>query len=152
MGLSVVSQTRWRIDVFPAFALPITRTRNWIFGIRRLVRSVDIGAMVFGFGKARVGIRVIDGTHEQVTCLSSHTHSEPRLTRSHFPAFRPSGGFKHPIKTPTNHFDFVFGDVALKPSKNASSAWSYGVVSVMVLFGFLRTRTTRTPAESTPPL
>ena len=34
MGLSVVSQTRCKIDVFPAFALPITSTRNRISGIR----------------------------------------------------------------------------------------------------------------------
>ena len=34
MGLSVVSQTRCSIDVFPAFALPITSTRNRICGNR----------------------------------------------------------------------------------------------------------------------
>ena len=33
MGLSVVSQTRCKTDVFPEFALPITSTRNLITGI-----------------------------------------------------------------------------------------------------------------------
>jgi hypothetical protein len=50
-SLSVVSQTRCRIDVFPAFSLPIISTRNWIFGSRRWVYSVDIGAMKFGKGR-----------------------------------------------------------------------------------------------------
>ena len=35
MGLSVVSQTLCRTDVFPAFALPIISTRNRTLGIRR---------------------------------------------------------------------------------------------------------------------
>ena len=39
MGLSVVSQTRCKIDVFPAFALPITSTRNLIVGNRGLDRG-----------------------------------------------------------------------------------------------------------------
>ena len=30
-----MSQTLCNMDVFPAFALPIIRTRNWTFGIRR---------------------------------------------------------------------------------------------------------------------
>jgi len=30
--------------------------------------------------------------------------------------------FKRPIKTLINHFDFVFGNLALKPLKNASCA------------------------------
>src|SRR6266702_3720267 len=38
--------------VLPAFALPIIRTRNWIFGIRRGGCCVSIGATEFG--KARV--------------------------------------------------------------------------------------------------
>src|SRR6266404_7476023 len=33
VGLSVVSQTLCKIVVFPAFALPMTRTRNLMFGI-----------------------------------------------------------------------------------------------------------------------
>src|SRR6266702_5655763 len=49
MGLSVVSQTLCRMDVLPAFGLPIIRTRKWIFGIRCWV---SIGATEFG--KARV--------------------------------------------------------------------------------------------------
>jgi hypothetical protein len=32
------------MDVFPAFALPIMRTRNWTFGIRRRGCCVSIGA------------------------------------------------------------------------------------------------------------
>jgi hypothetical protein len=32
-----VSQTLCRMDVLPAFALPIISTRNWMFGIRRRV-------------------------------------------------------------------------------------------------------------------
>ncbi len=35
VGLSVVSQTLCKIVVFPAFALPMTSTRNLIFGIGR---------------------------------------------------------------------------------------------------------------------
>src|SRR5882762_5079899 len=35
VGLSVVSQTLCKIVVFPAFALPMMRTRNWIVGIWR---------------------------------------------------------------------------------------------------------------------
>jgi|SRR6266571_254052 len=45
MGLSVVSQTLCRMDVFPAFALPIMRTRNRNFGIRGRGCCVSIGAM-----------------------------------------------------------------------------------------------------------
>ena len=40
MGLSVVSQTRCKIDVFPAFALPITSTRNLICGNRGRLSAV----------------------------------------------------------------------------------------------------------------
>ena len=43
MGLSVVSQTRCKIDVFPAFALPITSTRNLIAG--NLGRLLAAGAV-----------------------------------------------------------------------------------------------------------
>jgi hypothetical protein len=52
MGLSVVSHTLCRIDVLPAFALPIRRTRNWTFGTRRRGCSswVSIETMVFGQG------------------------------------------------------------------------------------------------------
>src|SRR6267378_6840115 len=35
VGLSVVLQTLCKIVVFPAFALPMMRTRNWIVGIGR---------------------------------------------------------------------------------------------------------------------
>src|SRR6266702_3406648 len=48
MGLSVVSQTLCRMDVFPAFALPIIRTRNRNFGIRGRGCCMSIGATVFG--------------------------------------------------------------------------------------------------------
>ena len=86
MGLSVVSQTRCKIDVFPAFALPITSTRNVIAGNRRLstvdavslsavrlrlVRlcAVPIGAVV----KSVVEELLIDFRFDsQITC-SSHT-------------------------------------------------------------------------------
>jgi hypothetical protein len=57
MGLSVVSQTLCKIDVLPAFALPIIRTRNLNFGSGTGARWVFIGATtVFGlvFGRARV--------------------------------------------------------------------------------------------------
>ena len=43
MGLSVVSQTRCKIDVFPAFALPIPSTRNLIAG--NLGRLLAAGAV-----------------------------------------------------------------------------------------------------------
>src|SRR6266702_4204275 len=52
MGLSVVSHTLCKMVVLPAFALPIIRTRNLIFGIRRRGCCVSIGATEFG--KARV--------------------------------------------------------------------------------------------------
>ena len=50
-GLSVVSQTLCRMDVLPAFALPIMRTRNRMFGTRRRGCWVNIGATMCG--KAR---------------------------------------------------------------------------------------------------
>src|SRR6266571_3756927 len=52
MGLSVVSQTLCKMDVFPAFVLPIIRTRNRIFGIRGRGCCVSIGATVFGKERA----------------------------------------------------------------------------------------------------
>jgi len=47
VGLSVVSQTLCKIVVFPAFALPMMRTRNAIFGIGREY-LVSIGLVSFG--------------------------------------------------------------------------------------------------------
>ena len=44
MGLSVVSQTLCKIDVLPAFALPMIRTRNRMSGSRRRGCSASIGA------------------------------------------------------------------------------------------------------------
>jgi hypothetical protein len=58
VGLSVVSQTRCRIDVFPAFALPITSTRNLRSGIRG-VRFVPVGGMEFGGLGLGLGARVV---------------------------------------------------------------------------------------------
>ena len=63
-----MSQTLCRMDVLPAFALPMISTRNWIFGIGR--RS--IGATVFG-REREVLIDLIpyrDGSHDRV-CLPS---------------------------------------------------------------------------------
>ena len=45
MGLFVVSQTLCNMDVFPAFALPMIRTRNWTFGIRRRGCCAPTGAI-----------------------------------------------------------------------------------------------------------
>jgi hypothetical protein len=73
---------------------------------------------------------------EQTTCLS-HTHSEsrPSLLRLPFRSSAQASGaqasgrrvpaFKPSMKTLINHFDFVFGDSALKPFKSASSGGVY---------------------------
>jgi hypothetical protein len=150
MGLSVVSQTRCRIEVFPAFALPIIRTRNRIFGIRRWVRSVDIGAMEFGKVVDRC---IVD--RRRTDHVSFFPPLKSSLVASHyFPAFRPSGG-GFQLGSNAQSFPFFFGDLALKPSQNALSPWSLGCCDntgntvVSVLFGFPRTRTTGTHAEST---
>ena len=47
--LSVVSQTRCKIDVFPAFALPITSTRKVIAGNRR---PSIVGAVLLSAARA----------------------------------------------------------------------------------------------------
>ena len=47
-GLSVVSHTLCKMEVFPAFARPIMRTRNLIFGRGRWGLVVPIGVTEFG--------------------------------------------------------------------------------------------------------
>ncbi|KAH9017669.1 hypothetical protein EDB85DRAFT_2015027 [Lactarius pseudohatsudake] len=59
MGLSVVSQILCMSDIFPAFALPIIWTQNWIFGIRCYQyanQCVFIGATEFRKAKKNVGL------------------------------------------------------------------------------------------------
>jgi hypothetical protein len=121
VGLSVVSQTRCRIDVFPAFALPIIRTRNWIFGIRRGVCAVDIGAMKFGKQECQWLIDVsssIDARADHVSFLPHPLRVESPLSDLR----RVPAWFKRPIKH--SPIVVVFGGVALKSSQNASSAWN----------------------------
>ena len=55
------------MDVFPAFALPIIRTRNWIFGFGR--RWVFIGATS---GSKRIDS--IDSSHDRVCPFSFYVH------------------------------------------------------------------------------
>ena len=43
-GLSVVSQTLCKIEVFPAFALPMMSTLNWTFGTRGRGAGAGAGA------------------------------------------------------------------------------------------------------------
>src|ERR1700691_2815131 len=65
------------MDVLPAFALPIIRTRNWISGIRGRGCWVSIASGATVFGKARVVDRLNRSmvSHDHLPYLSN----PPRL-------------------------------------------------------------------------
>ena len=57
-----MSQTLCNIEVFPAFALPIMSTLNWIFGTRGLGAGGGAGAWADGAGSGGgAGTRAGDG-------------------------------------------------------------------------------------------
>ena len=62
-GLSVVSQTLCKIEVLPAFALPIMSTLNLTFGARGLVGPAR--DEVRDWAKDGVGIGARDGARER---------------------------------------------------------------------------------------
>jgi hypothetical protein len=107
----VVSQTRCKIDVFPAFALPITSTRNWIAGIRGwLCGGVKGGVAQLCGGVARlraclirlcaVPIGAVRCEEKQECCGPIDFDSNDRWLRrprvhSHTAPFRPSSSILH---------------------------------------------------------
>ena len=68
-GLSVVSQTLCKIEVLPAFALPMISTLNWTFGARGLGAGARYGA---GDGEDEgTGARAGAGPKQQISCFAS---------------------------------------------------------------------------------
>src|SRR6266404_67277 len=80
VGLSVVSQTLCKMVVFPAFALPMMRTRNWIFGIGRQDCSAAgrDGLLPIGLVSVQVGamsMRLLAGPPDPAV-LAPHRYSD----------------------------------------------------------------------------
>ena len=67
-GLSVVSQTLCKIEVLPAFALPMMSTLNLTFGARGLGAGARDGAGD-GVGDG-TGVGAGDGPKQQISCFA----------------------------------------------------------------------------------
>ena len=120
MGLSVVSQTRCKIDVFPAFALPITSTRNlnvgnrglgrgrlsavravWLCAVRRAVRLCELPIGAVGTELLIDRFLQFVGGLTQNTCSSNSGHWLPGLR---FPWSAWRCGLRHITSQPQSHY------------------------------------------------
>ena len=112
MGLFVVSQTLCRIDVLPAFALPMIRTLNWTSGIRRRACWVSIGARSESERSSRLMVFLsvgadpfIDKPSPVCLCLSTSSHAITYWHRLQYCKLRHCRNYSRLVTSRSNEGD-----------------------------------------------